>query len=470
MVELSVRFELGRYHATPWGENVNAGSVEWPPSPWRILRSIFAVSRTNLALADLEPLDRGLAKLASADEPEFHLPPSTTAHTRHYMPSRVHLSGIPKTDKVIDGFRALDPDTPLRVWWSVELDDEQLEALASVVEAVPYLGRSESICTARLRRVEKAGGPNAVPVDRSKAETEAELVDLLCPDPNLEDPLEALAVSVTAMRKDNHLLPQGSRRITYRLETEPSRAHSRPTQQPPLPQLLRFRLAGGSRPGIREAVALGTHLRAACQSRYGSANNGESSPTLSGRSGESKRRNQHAHAHYLATPDPEGRRIDHLIAWAPEGFRPAEVAALAGLREIRMREATPLRVALAVLGDVEELSIPSLLGPSRKWRSLTPFGLVRHPKERGGKIVDPPEQQIRDELAARGLPAPIDGEEGVRLVKGPWMEFRRTRPGSSRQRAPRVVGAELTFAEPVSGPLALGALSHFGLGLFEPKQ
>lgn len=469
MLELSIRFDLGRYHATPWGENVNAGAVEWPPSPWRILRSIFAVSRTNVALTDHEILDLGLAKLAKAGAPEFGLPPSTGAHTRHYMPSRVHLSGDPKTDKVIDGFRALDPEVPLRIWWPADLDDEQLAAFKSVVEALPYLGRSESVCTARVRRVEKVNGSNAVPADRSTGEAESELIDLLCPDASLEDPLEALTVSVTAMRKDKHLIPRGSRSVTYRVEAASSQRPP-PSRQPAKPQLLRFRLTGGSRPSIREAVALGTHLRAACQSRYGKAHDGGSSPTLSGRSGESKRGDQHAHAHYLSTPDSEGRRVDHLIAWAPEGFDAAEIEALAGLRELRLREAAPLRVALTALGDVDDLDIPALLGPSRTWRSLTPFGLVRHPKTRGGRVVDSPEQQIRDELAARGLPAPLGGEAGVRLLKGPWMQFRRTRPGSSRQRPPRVVGAELNFPEPTRGPLAIGALSHFGLGLFEPAR
>jgi CRISPR-associated protein Csb2 len=38
---LRLRFPGGRYHATPWGHHVNEGQVEWPPSPWRLLRALM---------------------------------------------------------------------------------------------------------------------------------------------------------------------------------------------------------------------------------------------------------------------------------------------------------------------------------------------------------------------------------------------------------------------------------------------
>ena len=41
MISISLRFSTGRFHATPWNRHVNEGVPEWPPSPWRILRSII---------------------------------------------------------------------------------------------------------------------------------------------------------------------------------------------------------------------------------------------------------------------------------------------------------------------------------------------------------------------------------------------------------------------------------------------
>lgn len=63
MIAISFTFLAGRYHATPWGRHVNEGAVEWPPSPWRILRALVAVwKRTvpELAREQVEPILRAL--------------------------------------------------------------------------------------------------------------------------------------------------------------------------------------------------------------------------------------------------------------------------------------------------------------------------------------------------------------------------------------------------------------------------
>ena len=40
-VIIKLRFPGGRYHATPWGRHVNEGAVEWPPSPYRLVRALY---------------------------------------------------------------------------------------------------------------------------------------------------------------------------------------------------------------------------------------------------------------------------------------------------------------------------------------------------------------------------------------------------------------------------------------------
>lgn len=462
MFGVGVRFDLGRYHATPWGANVNEGSVEWPPSPWRILRALYAVSRTNVGLRDQRAsIDRALGTLGGV-LPVYELPPVTAAHTRHYVPSRQHSPTRPgKTDRLLDGFLTVDPDRELRVWWSVELRPPELTAATYAVEALGYLGRSESVCTARVLN----GGPSpqldAVPLKAIvAASAQQEIVELLC----LEgiDPLNALTSSVANLRRGRMTWPPGARFVEYGVRPATSATHNR-VEPPPRPTFVRFRVHGGNRPALRDAVLLTSHLRRAVQAIHGERAGGTASPVLSGHDTDSPRNDQHRHAHYLATPGRDRRRIEHLIVWAPEGFGPEEVASFAALRELRLREAPePLRVVLVALGRTEELDLPLLLGPSRRWRSLTPFGLPRHPKRRGGRIVDTPEDQVRRELSVRGLPPPT----AVRLLRGPWLEYRRTRPGVSRLEAPRAVGVEIEFERQLRGPLALGKLSHFGLGLF----
>jgi len=474
VVGIAFRFDLGRYHATPWGQHVNDGEVEWPPSPWRILRALYAVSRTHAAArGHHEALERALTGLARAAPPLYELPPSAAAHTRHYMPSRLHSQSKPaETDLVIDAFRALAPTAELSVWWLTSLAAEELDALSLGAEVIGHLGRSESVCTAHVLTDGAPEEPDARPL--ADLETEPEdihhIVPLLCPDGDSE-PIAALSRSIGEMRKARTLVPPGTRWIDYAVRPDP--APERPPSPPAArPTVARYRVTGGSRPGIREAVAVAASLRAALQARYGRRAQGQSSPAFSGRAGGAVRRDQHRHAHYLASPGLGGRRIDFLTVWCPEGLGPEEVASLAELTELYGRDQPePLRLALVALGSLDDLPLPDLTGPSDRWRSLTPFGLNRHTKRRGGVTVDSPEDQIRRELAVRreqGLQVPEP--KRVTLERGPWLEFRRSRPGSSRLEAPRVVGAHLEFSEPVRGPIALGALCHFGLGVFVPEQ
>lgn len=466
MVGVAIRFDLGHYHATPWGSHVNDAAVEWPPSPWRILRALYAVSRSNVhADSQRAAIDDAIVRLAAAGPPSYALPAATAYHTRHFMPSREYplaTQGKSNVAKVLDGFLALAPSAEVTVWWDADLEQEELAGLEAAAAALGYLGRSESVCSARVVSDGDRGKLDATPVSQSERTEAEELVRLLCPAG--EDPLSALTTSITDLRGQRLLAPPGAEWIDYTVRL-PASPPLRPAP-PDRPTLARFRVHGGSRPAMREAVAVAHLVRAALQARFGRRNEDEVSSVFSGRAGDGPRTDQHRHAHYLVTPDADGRRVCHVAVWAPEGFGPAEVTALAGLTELRMRDADPLRLALTAIGRTEQMRLPSLLGPARAWRSLTPFGLPRHPKRRGGREVDGAVDQIRRELALRGLPEP----ERIEPVRGAWLEYRRTRPGRSRLEGPRVVGARLFFSEEVSGPIALGALSHFGLGLFVSER
>jgi CRISPR-associated protein Csb2 len=468
VVGLEIRFDLGRYHATPWGAHVNDGAVEWPPSPWRLLRALYSASRTNTLLTDRrEAADRALRAIIDAPPPVYQLPRARRGHTRHYMPKSSYSPAAPgETAKVIDAYLAVDRETPLRAWWDIELDADAAEALSAVARSVGYLGRSESVCSIVTLSDARPSSTNALaaPLEAAEPRYESDVVELLCPE--RDQPLDRLAVSVTELRRQRRLVPPGAKHITYvvpRKDEAPPPV--RTARAPARPTLAVLRLRGSGRPGLTEAVAAGQALRSAAQSRFGEANEGAASRTFSGRNANRPRDDQHRHAHYLSSPDGESRRIDNLYIWAPEGFGPAEVAALASITHIYLREAPePLRCALAALGETSELVLPRLVGPTRSWRSLTPFGLVRHPKRRNGRVVDSPEDQVRRELSHRGF----EGEVEVTLEKGSWHRFRSSKAGSSRLERASLTGVRLIFDEPVRGPITLGALAHYGLGLMEP--
>lgn len=470
MVGLEITFDLGRYHATPWGAHVNDGAVEWPPSPWRLLRALYSASRTNTTLIEhREAVDRALQALAYAPPPTYELPPARAGHSRHYMPKASYSpTATGETAKVIDAYLAVDATAPLRAWWEVDLDAEAADALAAVVRSVGYLGRSESVCSISPISGPRPGfeGALVAPLEAAEPAGETEVVELLCPDGN--QPLDRLAVSVTELRSQRRLVPPGTRRVAYAVPREDAGASATEAHQPQLcPTIAVLRLRGPGRPGLTEAVAVGQALRSAAQSRFGGANDGAVSRTFSGRNANRPRDDQHRHAHYLAAPDGTSRRIDKLYMWAPEGFGPAEVTALASVSHIFLRGVPdPLRCALTALGTESELDLPGLIGPAPSWRSLTPFGLVRHPKRRQGRLVDSPEDQVRGELAHRGIRDDVE----VTLERGSWHRFRSSKAGSSRLNRASLIGVRIDFPEPVCGPLALGALAHYGLGLMEPAR
>lgn len=469
MIGIGIRFELGRYHANPWGAHVNEAAVEWPPSPWRLIRALYSSSRTNVTLAEhIAAGDRALQALLNAPPPIFELPPVAASHTRHYMPQTTYSPlRLGDTSKVLDGFVAVDPQQELVAWWDVDLDADAADALGHIARGLGYLGRSESVCSARLRTGAGPSHRSAAPADTVDTQDVGwELIELLCPQRG--KPLDNLMVSVTDLRKRKQLLPPHTEHVTYAVQREPVhtlKARHRKTDSRPHIALLR--LQGPARPGITESVIVGQTLRSALQSIYGKRNENACSPTFSGRSGNQPRDDQHSHAHYLALPGPDGRRIDTLAVWAPEGFRSPEVEALARLTHLTVHGIPErLPATLAALGSEHELQFASLLGPARSWQSLTPFGLVRHPKLRGGKVLDSPVEQVRRELAHRGFPEPKD----INLQPGSWHRYRSSKQGQSRLQRASVFGVQLRFDAEVHGPIALGAFSHFGLGLFTPRK
>lgn len=471
MIGLAISFDLGRYHATAWASHVNEATVEWPPSPWRLLRALDSAGLSNMRLTGLrQELDRVLAQLALASPPRFELPATGSGHTRHYVPLGEYGPSRPeRTSLLVDAFSVLDPRAELRAWWQVELDSSGRAALAAAAGAVGYLGRSESVCSMRVLDADERPAPNAMPADdvaHDEHWSNAERVDLLDVAGDVQDPLSVLRVSVTDLRRRRTLTPPGTRRVSYAVLASPSPDSLPNAVERDYPTLAHLRIAGAARPAETDAVTVGHLLRAALQRRFDRHRTGARSPVLSGHDLHGPRRDQHAHAHYLSLPGTDRRRVESLIVWAPEGLGPAEVGAVADLRHLRMRDAESFRVALVALGTPAEMSLPPLLGPAGVWRSVTPLALTRHPKRRGGQVVDTPSDQIQRELELRGLPR----ARKVEIVPGSWMRFARTRPGVSRREAPIVVGAELSFDEPLLGPLCLGGLSHFGLGLFEPHE
>ena len=125
MPTLILRFPGRRYHATPWGHHVNEGQIEWPPSPWRLLRALIATGYATLQWSGDGPpaVARSLIEKLASVLPRYRLPPAAGAHSRHYMPLAKLTNGREDTTLVFDTWAQVD-DGELVVSWDIALTDE----------------------------------------------------------------------------------------------------------------------------------------------------------------------------------------------------------------------------------------------------------------------------------------------------------------------------------------------------------
>ncbi|GGJ03953.1 hypothetical protein GCM10010885_11480 [Alicyclobacillus cellulosilyticus] len=242
MIGIEFRFPAGAYHATPWGRHVNEAEVEWPPSPWRLLRALIAAwHRYGLADRHSEALLRETVHQLASSLPVYALPPAVHAHTRHYMPTG------DKPTLVFDGFLRFGRDAVLGVYWpQVELPDAARWLLQDAVASMSYLGRAESWVAAEV--VTQAcceincgplGTDLALFSGASPPETEMEYVPLLAPEPPAHfqpppppagkrggrkqgaghgaprDIYEALLVDTNQLQEEKRNLPLGARWVHY---------------------------------------------------------------------------------------------------------------------------------------------------------------------------------------------------------------------------------------------------------------
>jgi len=464
---IAVRFPLGRYHATPWDRSVNEGTAEWPPSPWRLLRALVATWYTRWPDLPAASLDGILDALG--DPPSYLTPAACPAHTRHYLPDLSHRKGdTGGTDLTLDPFLSLRRHDKLLVRWDAELSGEQRAALAKLAELLPYLGRADSACEARLL------DSNPVP-DQSwwrPGVAGQETTRLLSPTTPVSR--AALEMSTVDMRKMRRTVPPGTRWITYAATPPivPMAARQVPTDVLAIRFAVRSRAPVKSSHGILLADAV--HYKAArllAESGGGDLLGGGGAAT------------GHRHAHWLPISDGTGQDacVNAVVAYVPCGMSAADVAALVRIRTVRgrlgsangqgydVRGLPPVSLLLQAAGTVEQAA-PELCEPARRWRSLTPYLPVRHRKRES--LLDYLNGDVATELRYRDLPPATarqtdpDGGLPDRWALG----FRRYRMAEHMGKSRPGLGLRLEFAEEVDGPLLLGQLSHFGYGIFVPER
>ncbi len=528
MPTLRLRFPGGRYHATPWGHHVNEGLIEWPPSPWRLLRALIACGFSSQGWGEVPPVGRSLIEKLASVLPGYWLPVASAAHTRHYMP--IIEGSKQKTTLVFDTWANISADDAVTVHWPCELTEGEATLLGQLASALGYLGRSESWVEAELlvesgfgsddcnafahregvrpqRGFEQVSLMAAVPQDAygewRRGQVEAALAELPLPDgkkkpskvlldkrekvvaPYPSDLLSCLTKDTVWWKGHGWSQPPGSQRVLYWRRSDALQVGVPQRARPPRYPIVTTMILSVTTPSGNSS-ALPSITRTLPQAELfhraivGRAGEGQRivCPELTGRDEEGRPlQSHHAHAHTVPLDLDGDGRIDHIVIYAPMGLRGVAQQAIRRLRRTWTKGGVgDLQVAVIGAGGLEILrQLPlerasALLGPmegSCIWESVTPFVFPRFLKVRGKNTML---GQVNVELATRGLSQAVSVEVLPELSKSMRHFVRQRQRGGSSAPMDSGYGLRLVFTEPVRGPLMLGYAAHYGLGLFRSVQ
>lgn len=499
-------FLTGRFHATRWNQSpFEDRHGEWPPSPWRLLRTLaarwFEYARET-GDRDTALRDRLLSAIAS-EAPAFHLPTNATHSSawpsrglKQYQPTELSKSDKkkgepwvkrPQTTLVVDSFACVpQPACVLWLWPALDLgqDNEAVALLDQLLRRVTYFGRAESL--ALLRRL---------PTDAALPETNC----TLSPEPGAGSPVlvpvpgQPLDMTVLLAHSDDKLVR--SRRIppgtawwfARRPAPRPIKVESPKPERTPVP-LMQFVLGGRVFPPVASWIRLTERFRGAAldalarqitnkmRTRFRDlppSQQGECT-LMTGKGPDGKPLAGHRHAFFLLLPDAAGNPT-RLVCFRREPFSAREQEALLAASELPLSwdYGSSDWLLRAVPLPTETVLPKNILGPATEWESATPYVPSRHVFARNGKPKPGQgvSQQVVADLGNAGLPSTqvlfLEGDTQDRCC---WVKVHRPRRsrGDQTNDMKRGYRLRLSFPTPVCGPIAIGHSAHFGLGLFIP--
>jgi CRISPR-associated protein Csb2 len=527
MPTVQIRFPAGRYHATPPTSHVNEGHIEWPPSPWRLLRALIACGFNTQHWAEIPDVAKSLIEKLASHPPRYWLPRVSMAHTRHYMPIGVIDSNArEKTTLVFDTWADVGAHEII-VFWDCELDKLEQQLLVELVECLGYLGRSESWVEARV--IENSSfkpntfpffandppgpgweqihvlGPIAprdyatwyqrktnallseLPVPDSKMKTTSKAVkDILklrekAIEPFPRDLLDCLTKDTAWWKARKWASPPGSRPLLYwrptdQMEVSPPTTPRETQTHGVTTVLLAITTRTGNRASLPPVSRTLPQAEILHRQLVGIVNKQiqKNCPELTGCDDDKNPlRLPHQHAHVLPLDLDGDGHLDHVLIHAAMELGAAAQRAIRALRKTFAKNVSnDFQLAIAGIGGISQLLklhlARSIVSSGNVWKSITPFVPPRFLKKSGKNSL---EGQIQSELASRGLPA----AESISILANETLAFRHyvraRKHGRNPPQPPVEVGyaLELKFAEPLTTnqlPLCLGYASHFGLGIF----
>jgi len=488
MITVELKFPSGMFHATPWGRNVNEGVPEWPPSPYRLVRALYDAwkrKRPEWPESQVEPLLEALA----SEPPLFCLPSAKASHTRSFLSENDR--DVTRRQLVFDAFVALSKESSIIVHWPwAELSDTQKKDLDELLSVVNYLGRSESWVAAKITPTADAIW-NCVPVNDSNELQDTEIVHVACPLPKsvyTSMPLivqqskkgkqktigwlDALAMSTSDVLDSKLSEPPAFQSVMYLRPAScfNSRQSNEAIKYEPKVNGVIYGMESKILPPVTSTVEvserirrklMGIHKRIVGDPRMVSSK-------FSGKDINGKPLKGHRHAYIMPLDMNRDGLLDHLLITCKEAFDLEELLALDRLRSTWQAGGRPeIQLVALEWGKMGEIVGTK---PNNRLASATPFVPPRHYRKGRGEFGEWLKQEVAKAVEDHGLPKPVHIIIVPRLISTRreirWLEFRRNRKNENAQIG---YGFELTFQEPIIGPVALGRDAHFGLGLFVPE-
>jgi CRISPR-associated protein Csb2 len=478
MFAFEVEFLTGRVYATDFRER---DEPEWPPHPSRLFSALVAAFYESGFAADLRS---ALVWLEEQESPHIwagDLVPrlesvagrwfSEPTTPRTFVPINDDYSGKFRSPSLRRKERRLPSGTPENdrvhfIWKRAEPSAPTLEALRRIAQQVSYLGHSASLV--RVTVIES-------PQDAMLSPSESGDILLRVPSKGRLDYLDR---EFEKSRNTRQFRPDAGAFQRYAQVGKSRESASTPASS--FGEMIIFQRLNGLPERIESVLTVTSVLRDALMAR---------SP-LQPAPGYISGHDETPHIACVALPFVNHRYADGslkgLAIVLPKGLAEADqlviFAALNGLEELRSTGGMLWRIR-RLTDDVGSttLSERTWTRNARVWASVSPMLLDRFPKsvkkngtERLANVVeykhgDSPEDIVADACERIGLPRP----NAVRLHKNslvlgvaPSTRFRLRRRGDEAPRpASHVI---LEFAEPVHGPILIGAGRYFGLGLFLP--
>jgi CRISPR-associated protein Csb2 len=520
MPTVKLRFPGGRYHATPWGHHVNEGLIEWPPSPWRLLRALIACGFTSQGWREMPPVARRLIDKLAAVLPSYRLPAASAAHSRHFMPVGALAKGREQTTLVFDTWANVG-DGELLVHWPCEIDADEADLLGKLASSLGYLGRSESWGEAQLTNDDSVDW-NAVPCVENEHRgpgweqvslmaaispvdyeewREAQVQEALRPfqgqrqtapvkkkqaqaiEPYPIDLLSCLTKDTAWWKGHGWSQPPGSQRVLYwrrsdALQVGVPTAPRLASAQTVTTMLLAITTASGNRsalPPVSRTLPQAELFHRAIIGRLGKGLR-VTCPELTGKDEfDRPLHDHHEHAHTIPVDLDGDGHLDHIIIYAAMGLGDDAQRAVRTLRRTWTKGgAGDLQVAVVGSGDLDMLrrlptplsmQLDAILGPhegAQVWESVTPFVLPKTLDRRSRRSVS---GQVNAELVSRRVPEASSVDIDIELTRSLRHFVRRRIHGGVPPKVDAGYGLRLQFSELVRGPLLLGYASHYGLGL-----